>query len=206
HRLVFFASRRRHTRFARDWSSDVCSSDLTATGGRPETTTTRVGNIGGATPTTIQQDEIVRRVLSLIEQATRQPNVEDAVRSALSSIRGLVPRINIPSFEEAQAQLMAAFSPIVEQARQQAQRAFADALRVLEGQQNIAGTAGSDVALRQLRALMDRQAETLSNINERFAALAAEQAGNLIAQQLGVLQTTTDVRQRAVEMATKIGR
>src|SRR5690606_41125997 len=26
--LVFFSSRRRHTRFSRDWSSDVCSSDL----------------------------------------------------------------------------------------------------------------------------------------------------------------------------------
>src|SRR5690606_40207980 len=25
-----FSSRRRHTRFSRDWSSDVCSSDLTA--------------------------------------------------------------------------------------------------------------------------------------------------------------------------------
>src|SRR5690606_40411118 len=25
----FFASRRRHTSFSRDWSSDVCSSDLT---------------------------------------------------------------------------------------------------------------------------------------------------------------------------------
>src|SRR5690606_39805667 len=25
----FFSSRRRHTRFSRDWSSDVCSSDLT---------------------------------------------------------------------------------------------------------------------------------------------------------------------------------
>src|SRR5690606_39903570 len=25
----FFSSRRRHTRFTRDWSSDVCSSDLT---------------------------------------------------------------------------------------------------------------------------------------------------------------------------------
>src|SRR5436309_3022051 len=24
---VFFSSRRRHTRFSRDWSSDVCSSD-----------------------------------------------------------------------------------------------------------------------------------------------------------------------------------
>src|SRR5690606_39906741 len=30
----FFSSRRRHTRFSRDWSSDVCSSDLVeGTGG-----------------------------------------------------------------------------------------------------------------------------------------------------------------------------
>src|SRR5690606_39884073 len=27
-RRFFFSSRRRHTRFSRDWSSDVCSSDL----------------------------------------------------------------------------------------------------------------------------------------------------------------------------------
>src|SRR5690625_7943989 len=26
--IVFFSSRRRHTRWPRDWSSDVCSSDL----------------------------------------------------------------------------------------------------------------------------------------------------------------------------------
>src|SRR5690606_40806809 len=30
--LFFFSSRRRHTRFSRDWSSDVCSSDLFAGG------------------------------------------------------------------------------------------------------------------------------------------------------------------------------
>src|SRR5690606_6831993 len=29
HLFFFFSSRRRHTRFSRDWSSDVCSSDLT---------------------------------------------------------------------------------------------------------------------------------------------------------------------------------
>src|SRR5690606_40653987 len=29
-----FSSRRRHTRFSRDWSSDVCSSDLLHAGGR----------------------------------------------------------------------------------------------------------------------------------------------------------------------------
>src|SRR5690606_41006368 len=28
--VFFFSSRRRHTRFSRDWSSDVCSSDLWA--------------------------------------------------------------------------------------------------------------------------------------------------------------------------------
>src|SRR5690606_40302019 len=30
----FFSSRRRHTRFSRDWSSDVCSSDLTVSSER----------------------------------------------------------------------------------------------------------------------------------------------------------------------------
>src|SRR5207253_4357897 len=30
--FFFFSSRRRHTRWPRDWSSDVCSSDLPATG------------------------------------------------------------------------------------------------------------------------------------------------------------------------------
>src|SRR5690606_39928449 len=32
----FFSSRRRHTRFSRDWSSDVCSSDLTERTGEVE--------------------------------------------------------------------------------------------------------------------------------------------------------------------------
>src|SRR5690606_39486354 len=32
----FFSSRRRHTRFSRDWSSDVCSSDLEGTSRQPD--------------------------------------------------------------------------------------------------------------------------------------------------------------------------
>src|SRR5215217_2254907 len=31
--FFFFSSRRRHTRYWRDWSSDVCSSDLQGAGG-----------------------------------------------------------------------------------------------------------------------------------------------------------------------------
>src|SRR6266581_421678 len=33
--LFFFSSRRRHTRWTGDWSSDVCSSDLRAWSARP---------------------------------------------------------------------------------------------------------------------------------------------------------------------------
>src|SRR5207247_6318270 len=33
--FFFFSSRRRHTRSTRDWSSDVCSSDLADPHGRP---------------------------------------------------------------------------------------------------------------------------------------------------------------------------
>src|SRR5688572_30989137 len=34
--VFFFSSRRRHTRFDCDWSSDVCSSDLVVLTGTPE--------------------------------------------------------------------------------------------------------------------------------------------------------------------------
>src|SRR5690606_40388117 len=46
---IFFSSRRRHTRFSRDWSSDVCSSDLTQ---RQRDTTLPQGTVD-------QQEEIV---------------------------------------------------------------------------------------------------------------------------------------------------
>src|SRR5690606_39824942 len=37
--FFLFSSRRRHTRFSRDWSSDVCSSDLTIPKGLPDSGT-----------------------------------------------------------------------------------------------------------------------------------------------------------------------
>src|SRR5690606_40113854 len=42
----FFSSRRRHTRFSRDWSSDVCSSDLTVTESAMAIAMAREGGIG----------------------------------------------------------------------------------------------------------------------------------------------------------------
>src|SRR5690606_40832899 len=44
----FFSSRRRHTRFSRDWSSDVCSSDLFSLAGRAAVVTGGSSGIGRA--------------------------------------------------------------------------------------------------------------------------------------------------------------
>src|SRR3712207_8612978 len=50
--MLFFSSRRRHTRYWRDWSSDVCSSDLlssgTATGTGVQTQMTMYDALGTA--------------------------------------------------------------------------------------------------------------------------------------------------------------
>src|SRR5215217_1655713 len=41
--FFFFSSRRRHTRYWRDWSSDVCSSDLTHHGPNPRDSSAQPG-------------------------------------------------------------------------------------------------------------------------------------------------------------------
>src|SRR2546429_1092957 len=59
--FFFFSSRRRHTRCSRDWSSDVCSSDLPC----PDRVRRRAGHegrlIAGARGTEVEQDPAVRR-------------------------------------------------------------------------------------------------------------------------------------------------
>src|ERR1041385_6000155 len=44
--FVFFSSRRRHTRWSRDWSSDVCSSDLVRRAGRRDSAQSAAAPIG----------------------------------------------------------------------------------------------------------------------------------------------------------------
>src|SRR5690606_41244673 len=46
--MFFFSSRRRHTRFSRDWSSDVCSSDLKQRGLLENTLLIFMGDNGAA--------------------------------------------------------------------------------------------------------------------------------------------------------------
>src|SRR5215510_12185222 len=58
--FFFFSSRRRHTRWPRDWSSDVCSSDLSAVPGVDGSvwfTEWALGRIGRLDPATKQITE-----------------------------------------------------------------------------------------------------------------------------------------------------
>ena len=56
--FFFFSSRRRHTRSKRDWSSDVCSSDL------------ELGSVRAPMPGLIPEDEpIVAEAQAMIEAA-----------------------------------------------------------------------------------------------------------------------------------------
>src|SRR5260221_4123428 len=51
--VLFFSSRRRHTRSLCDWSSDVCSSDLTQTGKFPRPARTPVSALAGGACTSM---------------------------------------------------------------------------------------------------------------------------------------------------------
>src|SRR2546421_8114234 len=69
--FFFFSSRRRHTRSDRDWSSDVCSSDLLGFS-RPATTRTRAasstGRISG------RKSKATRRSYSPSSKRAAKPN------------------------------------------------------------------------------------------------------------------------------------
>src|SRR6267378_5824876 len=60
--LYFFSSRRRHTRSLRDWSSDVCSSDL---GGAAGAAPAGVAEGGGSRVSTHSRPE---RVAQMVQQ------------------------------------------------------------------------------------------------------------------------------------------
>src|SRR5437762_13415521 len=86
--FFFFSSRRRHTRYIGDWSSDVCSSDLMIRRSRPrnledlavEVAIVRPGPIvGGAVNPYVRRREAQRRAHAEIGRASCRERVEIAV-------------------------------------------------------------------------------------------------------------------------------
>src|SRR5204863_1105406 len=77
--FFFFSSRRRHTRSLRDWSSDVCSSDLNFLTSRlyspdnltSRSFTSRIGAMSTATKTQAQERDHVDRFLETIRERLR---------------------------------------------------------------------------------------------------------------------------------------
>src|SRR5690625_7039832 len=68
--VFFFSSRRRHTRWPRDWSSDVCSSDLSSVellfSGSPRSWSLTMANSPGVTLTTGRSSRIVITTLRMV--------------------------------------------------------------------------------------------------------------------------------------------
>src|SRR5207245_3482009 len=67
--FFFFSSRRRHTRCYRDWSSDVCSSDLSRTKGRIVAT--------GLVGLTIPRDLFYEKELEFVVSRSSGPGIYD---------------------------------------------------------------------------------------------------------------------------------
>src|SRR5690348_17434785 len=75
--FFFFSSRRRHTRWTGDWSSDVCSSDLTVMD--PWSVDDLLSTVNRATPYETLSREVLEGVLGMLAGA--YPSDEFAERS-----------------------------------------------------------------------------------------------------------------------------
>src|SRR5256885_4612163 len=76
--FFFFSSRRRHTRLQGDWSSDVCSSDLTAS----STAGAGPGSGGGGVSGGATQPEAL---------ADLHPRAQDLLKQALAELAAKAP-------------------------------------------------------------------------------------------------------------------
>src|SRR5690606_40181810 len=84
----FFSSRRRHTRFSRDWSSDVCSSDLRFT----------ADQIMTANPMTIDAAER----FGVAEERMREAKVNSLIVVDAGSVVGVLQIYDIDSADRSE--------------------------------------------------------------------------------------------------------
>src|SRR5690625_6228096 len=97
--MFFFSSRRRHTSWPRDWSSDVCSSDLLITG-----LLKHVGSGAGTSPVHV----LGERVHPEHHRRRRRRIGLDRARRAVNATTGLAtgaPATGVPRSEEHTSEL-----------------------------------------------------------------------------------------------------
>src|SRR5689334_23674317 len=88
----FFSSRRRHTRWNCDWSSDVCSSDL-----RRVRLGLLLSEVGRQNNIQVTADELNRAVL---DEARRYPGQERKVYEWYQKNPDMVARLRAPIYED----------------------------------------------------------------------------------------------------------
>src|SRR5699024_12087125 len=82
--LIFFSSRRRHTRSKRDWSSDVCSSDLASARQNTDSVSSHSGHSSNEQRQHYRHRSIHRRErirAAIIEWSSRDQPEEICLRS-----------------------------------------------------------------------------------------------------------------------------
>src|SRR5256884_8599787 len=90
-RLFFFSSRRRHTRCSRDWSSDVCSSDLGETRPAYRPLDAYDAPEAGSAPVAPSSD-IWSLGVTLVEVLTQQAPVSSAESQADPTVPSTIPQ------------------------------------------------------------------------------------------------------------------
>src|SRR5690606_40277319 len=80
--FFFFSSRRRHTRFSRDWSSDVCSSDLASSRLKDRITEERAKGATVILTSHVMSEleELADEVLFLLEGSVRFRGTIESIR------------------------------------------------------------------------------------------------------------------------------
>src|SRR6476661_10461176 len=83
--FFFFSSRRRHTRFKCDWSSDVCSSDLRRGSGGLVTALAEVGRLAPVTWISAAMDQTDRDAARLLrgEDGQEREQLQERVAEQL---------------------------------------------------------------------------------------------------------------------------
>src|SRR5690606_40829806 len=86
----FFSSRRRHTRFSRDWSSDVCSSDLGGADPQAEVLARPVAEVNGHPISAAELQSVYRNNLAIYRQFFGQLQPAQNEEILYQSLEGLI--------------------------------------------------------------------------------------------------------------------
>src|SRR5690606_40774916 len=162
------------------------------------------GGSGASRSTQDYFQPIIDQIQQLALSAARQPDLTSVVREFNRLLGRLTPNYNVPTFEQAQAQIMKSLAPVMESAQRQLAQQYEQAQRRLMGAQAVAGIVGSDPAARQLHTLGNIHQQALGELQKQFTHTAAQEAMNLINQALAGYQYQTQAYQTAADIASQL--